>query len=66
MTLRQKACEKIALLPNDNVRVVLALLDEMIRQNNEYIVDNKKTSVSKHFKFKRTINVSKKFHLEKV
>ena len=42
MTLRQKACEKIALLPDDNVRIVLALLDEMIRQNNEYNVDSKK------------------------
>ena len=33
MTLRQEAVEKMALLPEAGVRVVLAMVDEMLRQN---------------------------------
>ncbi len=35
MTLAQMAFEKISLLPEANIRIVLAMVDEMLRQRQE-------------------------------
>lgn len=34
MTLRQEAYEKMATLPDNSIRLVLALVDELLRQEN--------------------------------
>ncbi|MBO6179504.1 MAG: hypothetical protein J6O04_10035 [Selenomonadaceae bacterium] len=51
MTLMQAAVDKIALLPEENIRIVLAMVDEMLRQNGNEISLNKnnKTSGKKRF-----------------
>ena len=35
MTLRQEAYEKISCLPDDSVRLVIALMDEMLRRSDQ-------------------------------
>ena len=40
MTIRQEACEKIMKLPDDGVRLILVMADELARQNNIYLEGN--------------------------
>ncbi len=39
MTLLQTTYEKIALLPNENVQTLSAIVDEMLKRNNETFAD---------------------------
>ena len=41
MTLAQTAMEKIALLSEANLRIVLAVVNEMLRQNDKTIIAEK-------------------------
>jgi len=38
MTILQTTCEKIALLPSENVQTLLAIVDEMLKHNGESAV----------------------------
>ncbi|MBR3623007.1 MAG: hypothetical protein IKN43_06630 [Selenomonadaceae bacterium] len=51
MTLMQTTFEKIALLPEENIRVVLAMVDEMLRQNGREISLKMGDNVSGEKKF---------------
>lgn len=52
MTLKQEAAEKIALLPEKGIRVVLAMVDEMLRQNKEASIKKENSSEKKMAAFK--------------
>lgn len=61
MTLRQEALEKIALLPEASIRVVLAMVDEMLRQNKEACIQKENSSEKKKAAFKALVEMREKY-----
>ncbi len=58
MTIRQEACEKIMKLPDDGVRLILVMADEIARQHN--ISLEEKVEVEKDMSIEMNISMTRK------
>ena len=56
MTLIQEAYEKMTLLPESNIRMIIALLDEMLKQSDSVPVE-KDTLTKKQAAFQRMLTM---------
>lgn len=74
MTIQQEACEKIMRLPEDGIRLILVMADEIARQHGIFPDTNveteagtqltrKKKSISRYVRIKRAIHISEKLRL---